>query len=109
MGEIRAQAEGVGRSMSVHVRVPVDASSIQVPRGQVYTIPNRCKGCNFCIEFCPKEVLEFSEEINPKGYHFPVVRKDKVDECIHCRFCDLICPELAIFTRELTDAPATGG
>lgn len=95
--------------MSVHTRVPIDAASIHVPRGQVYTIPSRCKGCNFCIEFCPKEVLEFSEGINNKGYHYPVVAKGKEDQCIHCRFCDLICPELAIFTRELPDAQTAEG
>ncbi|NUM56887.1 MAG: 4Fe-4S dicluster domain-containing protein [Candidatus Hydrogenedentes bacterium] len=94
--------------MSVQARVPIDAASIQVPRGQVYTIPNRCKGCNFCIQFCPKEVLEFSEAINNKGYHFPVVRKGMEEQCIHCRFCDLICPELAIFTREVEPATAVG-
>lgn len=87
--------------MSVQPRIPIDAGSIHVPRGQVYTIPQRCKGCKFCIEFCPKEVLEFSEGINAKGYHYPVVVKGKEDQCIHCRFCDLICPELAIFTKEV--------
>ena len=45
-------------------------------------------------------MLEYSEDINAKGYHYPVVAKGKERSCVHCRFCDLICPELAIFTSE---------
>jgi 2-oxoglutarate ferredoxin oxidoreductase subunit delta len=81
-------------------RVPMDLSYAHVPKGQVFVIPNRCKGCKFCIEFCPKHVLDYSEDINEKGYRYPIVAKGKEGECIHCRFCDLICPELAIYTRE---------
>lgn len=96
--------------MSAPQRAPIDLAYAHVSRGQVYVIPNRCKGCKFCIEFCPKHVLDYSEEINEKGYHFPVVAKGKEAECIHCRFCDLVCPELAIFTREIdAAAPATLG
>lgn len=82
-------------------RVPIDLSSAQVPKGRVFTIPSRCKQCNFCIEFCPTDVLLYSEEINAKGYHYPVVVEGKENACVHCRFCDLICPELAIYTEEV--------
>ena len=40
-------------------------------RGVVYLDPSRCKGCGFCIAFCPPHVLEFSTEFNPQGYHPP--------------------------------------
>jgi 2-oxoglutarate ferredoxin oxidoreductase subunit delta len=80
-------------------RRPLNISQATRPRGQVFVIPNRCKGCNFCIEFCPADVLEASREINAKGYHFPVVREDRIGSCIHCQFCDLVCPELAIYTQ----------
>ena len=36
---------------------------------------NRCKGCGLCIEFCPKQVLEFSRNYNEKGYHYAKVSK----------------------------------
>ena len=81
----------------------MDLASAQVPVGRVHVIAERCKQCNFCINYCPTKVLEYSTEINAKGYHFPIVVKGKEMACVHCRFCDLICPELAIFTTEMSD------
>ncbi len=95
--------------MSAPLRTPIDLEYAHVSHGQVFVIPNRCKGCKFCIEYCPKQVLGYSEDINEKGYHFPVVAKGKELECIHCRFCDLVCPELAIFTREVESSAAILG
>ena len=58
-------------------------------------IEDRCKGCGFCIDFCPRDVLEFSEEFNPKGYHPPRVRDPEA--CVGCGLCEMLCPEFAIF------------
>lgn len=80
----------------------MDLSSAQVPVGRVHVIAERCKQCNFCINYCPTKVLEYSDQINAKGYHFPIVADGKEMDCVHCRFCDLICPELAIFTTEMS-------
>ncbi len=55
---------------------------------------NRCKGCELCVYFCPKQVLAMSKEINDKGYFFSQVVNQ--DACIACRFCALICPDVAI-------------
>jgi 2-oxoglutarate ferredoxin oxidoreductase subunit delta len=87
--------------MRVFARVPVDLEEVFIPRGQVFIIPERCKECKICIEFCPKNVLHNSEEINSKGYHYPEVIPGKEDACIHCQFCTMVCPEFAIFTREV--------
>lgn len=79
-------------------RAPLDADDIQVTRGIVYIIEDRCKGCGYCIEFCPKRILEFSRSFNKKGYHPPVV-SDK-EQCVNCHFCEIICPEFAIYSVE---------
>jgi 2-oxoglutarate ferredoxin oxidoreductase subunit delta len=83
------------------LRRPLDHAKFRVPRGQVYTIPNRCKGCDFCIEFCPEDVLVASPNLNAKGYHYPVVAEGKEDACVNCGFCRLICPEFSIYTEEI--------
>lgn len=80
-------------------RVPLDAQEIQVTRGTVCIIDDRCKGCGYCIEFCPKDILQFSNKFNRKGYHPPVVTKQ--GECVNCHYCEIICPEFAIFSVEV--------
>lgn len=69
-------------------------------RGRVFIKKDRCKGCELCIEFCPKTVLVRSTDFNAKGYHYPVVTND---ECISCRLCVTICPEYAIFSVAAAD------
>ncbi len=64
-------------------------------RGTIHVTPNRCKGCGFCIAFCPPHVLEFSEEFNAQGYHPP--RLVSPDGCTGCDLCGLYCPDFAIY------------
>lgn len=68
------------------------------PKGEVNIIPNRCKGCNFCIEFCPVNVLESSDSFNEKGYRPP--KPAHPEKCIGCNMCELICPEFAIYVTK---------
>lgn len=81
----------------------MDLDLAQTPVGEVHVISERCKQCDLCIKYCPTDVLKYSEEINAKGYHYPTVAEGKESSCVHCKFCDLICPELAIFTTAVTD------
>lgn len=85
-------------------RTPMDLPLARVPAGRVHVIAARCKQCDYCISYCPTKVLAYSENINAKGYHYPIVAEGKESACIYCKFCDLICPELAIFTSEAADA-----
>ena len=87
-------------SMRVFARTPLDLEKMARPRGQVYLIPERCKGCNLCVELCPRNVLEPSPQTNSKGYHYPQIREGHEGDCVHCEFCTMICPEFAIFTLE---------
>lgn len=68
-------------------------------RGQVHIIKDRCKGCGFCAEFCPKKVLELSKEYNSKGYHTPKVMNE--GECINCHLCEMLCPDFAIWSTKI--------
>ncbi|MDP2627198.1 MAG: 4Fe-4S binding protein [Candidatus Rokubacteria bacterium] len=75
-------------------RAPILPQPAKV-RGLVFIKKNQCKGCELCIEFCPKSVLVRSKGFNPKGYHYPIVTNG---ECINCRLCVTVCPEYAIFS-----------
>jgi len=85
-------------------REPLDKDKIKLPHGRIFIIPKRCKECDFCVEFCPRDVLEKSKEINEKGYHYPKIREGAECKCVNCGFCMLICPEFAIYTEEIKDA-----
>lgn len=76
-------------------RKPLDLDRITVPHGTVVIIEDRCKGCEFCVEYCPKDVLKMSTEFNRKGYHPPEVVLE--GECVNCNLCEMICPDFAIY------------
>lgn len=89
-------------------RRPLDLDKVTIPHGRVWIIEDRCKGCGFCVEYCPKDVLVLSERFNRKGYHPPEVVKE--GECVNCNLCEMICPDFAIFSTALPEtqaAPAT--
>jgi 2-oxoglutarate ferredoxin oxidoreductase subunit delta len=84
--------------LKVFARTPLDLDKYTLPRGRVFIIPDRCKGCGICVEFCPRDVLEVSQKTNAKGYHLPDIIMGQEEACVHCEFCTLVCPEFAIFT-----------
>lgn len=53
-----------------------------------------CKGCSYCIKFCPKNILELGKERNDSGHFYPNVTE--IEKCISCAMCATICPEGAI-------------
>ena len=82
-------------------RKPLDADKIKVPHGEIHIIVNRCKGCMFCVEYCPRDVLDMSDDFNVKGYHYPFAKNE--DECVNCQLCEMLCPEFAIFCVDKTE------
>jgi len=73
-----------------------------MPKGYVAINVERCKGCGFCVEFCPTHVLAMSSAFNSKGYHPPhVVNPDK---CTGCDLCGMYCPDFAIYGWKAPEA-----
>lgn len=79
-------------------RTPLDLEKVTIPQGDIQILIERCKGCGFCVEYCPRDVLLMSDEFNRKGYHYPHIVKN--DVCVNCNLCETICPEFAIFVLE---------
>ncbi|MCU0572270.1 MAG: 4Fe-4S binding protein [Syntrophobacteraceae bacterium] len=88
-------------------RTPLDTEEVFVTRGIVHIIEDRCKGCGYCIEYCPKDVLVFSSRFNAKGYHPPEVSRP--DDCVNCHYCEIICPDFAIYSVEDPSSQAESG
>ncbi len=61
-------------------------------KSKVTVYPDWCKGCGICVEFCPANVLELSDQGKST-----VVREA---DCIRCGFCELHCPDFAIVVRD---------
>jgi len=87
-------------------RKPLDIDQVTVPHGTVVIIADRCKGCGFCVEYCPKDALVMSETFNRKGYHPPEVAHG--GECVNCNLCEMICPDFAIYCVAEGAAPVAG-
>jgi len=64
----------------------------RLPRGRVTVFPNWCKGCNLCVEFCPLGVLEQGDDGRVIVAH--------PEKCTACRWCELHCPDFAIFVSD---------
>lgn len=65
-------------------------------RGLVTVFPNWCKGCSLCVAFCPMKVLEQNEDGRVIVAH--------PEKCTACRWCELHCPDFAIFVTEVEGA-----
>jgi 2-oxoglutarate ferredoxin oxidoreductase subunit delta len=63
--------------------------------GSVVIAGERCKGCGFCVEFCPQGSLELSSQYNAKGYHTPILAHRET--CSGCDICGMVCPDFAIY------------
>ncbi|HKK96237.1 MAG TPA: 4Fe-4S binding protein [Anaerovoracaceae bacterium] len=53
--------------------------------------PAWCKGCGYCVEFCPKDVLEL---VNDRIH----IKDESL--CIKCGLCEMRCPDYAIYLEE---------
>jgi len=100
-----SRAEGT-QNQKQHRHKQPDVQRIDVPRGELCIITDWCKGCGFCIEFCPRDVLATAEEFNRKGYHPPKVVQ--AEQCRNCDLCEMICPDFAIFTVRSAAATPNG-
>lgn len=82
-------------------RTPLDIEEVPKIRGKVTVFTELCKGCHYCVEFCPAGVLEISPGRNSKGYHPPEVKYP--EKCTGCGFCERVCPDYAIISEKVVE------
>ncbi len=59
-------------------------------QGDIDVDIERCKGCEVCIDACPKDVIAMAKSVNGKGYHY----MEKINNnCIGCSNCAIVCPD----------------
>jgi 2-oxoglutarate ferredoxin oxidoreductase subunit delta len=75
-------------------RKPFDAEENKFKSPQIFINKDRCKGCGYCTEFCPRDALVMSREINEKGYTSAAIADES--KCLGCGLCEIMCPEFAI-------------
>ncbi len=62
-------------------------------KGDIIIDIEKCKGCQVCLDACPKDVLSVSRTVNAKGYQYIV----KVNsDCTGCANCAIVCPDAVI-------------
>lgn len=54
----------------------------------------RCKGCEYCVLVCPKNVLDMKNTLNSRGVR-PAVVVDP-EGCTGCALCAQMCPDVCI-------------
>lgn len=56
-------------------------------------VTSRCTGCNICVRVCPTNVFD------PQGDGPPRIARQ--EDCQTCFFCEVYCPEDALFVAPL--------
>ncbi len=60
---------------------------------KLFVLPELCKGCYICIEFCPTKALSMDKKRL-------VATASDMEKCIACGMCELRCPDFAIYIEK---------
>lgn len=53
----------------------------------------KCKGCCYCIDVCPKEAIKTLGRSNKKGYDYVEINEAA---CNGCGTCYIVCPDCCV-------------
>ena len=72
-------------------------------KGAIVVDIEKCKGCSVCIPACPQDVIQLSENVNSKGYHYAHMANP--DACIGCANCALVCPDgvITVYRKKVNE------
>jgi 2-oxoglutarate ferredoxin oxidoreductase subunit delta len=77
-----------------------DDRTTVLTRGRLVIDVEACKGCELCIDACPPRVLQMANDVNTRGYRYPLL----FPGCTGCKACSQICPDF-VFQVYKYDAP----
>jgi NAD-dependent dihydropyrimidine dehydrogenase PreA subunit len=61
-----------------------------------------CNGCGICVNSCPMDVIRRDEESKKAVIKYP-------EECMCCAYCELDCPQQAIYVSPERHSPLIVG
>lgn len=65
-------------------------------QGTILIDQAHCKSCQYCVLFCPKDVIAIDNaQLNSAGYH-PAALVDPDQQCTGCAICATVCPDACI-------------
>lgn len=54
----------------------------------------RCTACNICVDMCPANVLDMTDEPSKVAGQIAYVKD--LESCTKCMLCEIHCPDFAI-------------
>ena len=60
--------------------------------------PELCTGCGICVNSCPVDIIRMDEKSKKAVIKYP-------EDCMLCDYCELDCPENAIYVSPIKSAP----
>lgn len=57
---------------------------------------DKCKGCELCLNACPRQLISLLPQLNRQGYRPAGIEAGRQEQCIGCAGCALVCPDCCI-------------
>ena len=67
-----------------------------VMKGKIVIDSEMCKGCLYCAQACPNDLIAEAKKLNEKGYYPAEYDASREGECTACTLCAVSCPEAAV-------------
>ncbi|MDD5093929.1 MAG: ferredoxin family protein [Dehalococcoidia bacterium] len=70
-------------------------------KGEISINEVLCRGCGYCVEFCPRKCNEIRDKLGPQGVL--IAEFTSPDKCNACGICGWMCPDCAITVYKYAD------